>query len=55
MKSLVIHPASTTHAECNDAELADQNIQRNTVRLSIGTENINDILEDLEEAFNALD
>ncbi len=54
VKSLVIHPASTTHAECNEAELADQNIQRNTVRLSIGTENIDDIIEDLTEAFDAL-
>ncbi len=54
MKSLVIHPASTTHSECNEAELIDQNIQQNTIRLSIGTENIDDIIEDLEEAFKAV-
>ena len=54
VKSLVIHPASTTHSECNEAELADQNIQQNTIRLSIGTENIDDIVEDLKEAFEAV-
>ncbi|MEE1114973.1 MAG: O-acetylhomoserine aminocarboxypropyltransferase/cysteine synthase family protein [Eubacterium sp.] len=54
VKSLVIHPASTTHSECNEAELADQNIQQNTIRLSIGTENIDDIIEDLKEAFEAV-
>lgn len=53
-KSLVIHPASTTHSELNAEELADQGIKGNTIRLSIGTENIDDIIEDLEEAFNAL-
>ena len=54
VKSLAIHPASTTHSECNEAELLDQGIKPNTIRLSIGTENINDIIEDLHEAFKAL-
>ncbi len=54
VKSLVIHPASTTHAELNEAELADQGIKPNTIRLSIGTENIDDIIEDLDEAFKAV-
>lgn len=54
VKSLVIHPASTTHSELNEQELVDQGIKPNTIRLSIGTENIDDILEDLEEAFNAV-
>ncbi len=54
VKSLVIHPASTTHSECNDQELADQGIKRNTIRLSIGTEHIDDIIADLEEAFEAV-
>ena len=53
LKSLVIHPASTTHSQLNEAELADQGIKPNTIRLSIGTENIDDIVEDLEEAFQA--
>lgn len=52
VKSLVIHPASTTHSELNDAELAEQNISQSTIRLSIGTENIDDILEDLSQAFD---
>ena len=51
VKSLVIHPASTTHSQLNDEELADQGIKQNTIRLSIGTENIDDIIEDLDEAF----
>ena len=55
VKSLAIHPASTTHSECNEEELLDQGIKPNTIRLSIGTENIDDILEDLAEAFNALE
>ncbi|MBD5461360.1 MAG: O-acetylhomoserine aminocarboxypropyltransferase/cysteine synthase [Lachnospiraceae bacterium] len=55
VKSLVIHPASTTHAQLNEEELADQGIRPNTIRLSIGTENIDDILEDLEEAFRAVE
>ena len=54
VKSLAIHPASTTHSELNEAELLDQGIKPNTIRLSIGTENIDDILEDLDEAFKAI-
>lgn len=54
VKSLVIHPASTTHSQLNDEELADQGIKQNTIRLSIGTENIDDIVEDLDEAFKTL-
>ncbi|MCJ7845568.1 O-acetylhomoserine aminocarboxypropyltransferase/cysteine synthase [Blautia sp. NSJ-175] len=54
VKSLVIHPASTTHAQLTETELAEQGIRPNTVRLSIGTENNDDILQDLEEAFNAV-
>ena len=53
-KSLVIHPASTTHSQLNEEELADQGIKPNTIRLSIGTENVEDIIYDLEEAFKAL-
>lgn len=53
-KSLVIHPASTTHSQLTEEELADQGISPNTIRLSIGIENIHDILEDLEQAFNAI-
>ena len=55
MKSLAIHPASTTHSECNEAELLDQGIKPYTIRLSIGTENIDDIIEDLAEAFKAIE
>lgn len=54
VKSLVIHPASTTHAELNEQEQADQGIKPNTIRLSIGTEHIDDIIEDLDEAFKAV-
>ncbi len=54
VKSLVIHPYSTTHAELDDREKADQGIKPNTIRLSIGTEHIDDIIEDLEEAFRAV-
>jgi len=54
VKSLVIHPASTTHAELSDAELESVGIFRNTIRLSIGTEHIDDIIEDLDSAFKAL-
>ena len=54
VKSLVIHPASTTHSQLTDEELLDQGIKQNTIRLSIGTENIDDIIEDLEEAFKAV-
>ena len=55
VKSLVIHPASTTHAELNEAEQAEQGIKPNTIRLSIGTENAEDIIWDLKQAFAALD
>ncbi|MCD8354594.1 MAG: O-acetylhomoserine aminocarboxypropyltransferase/cysteine synthase [Clostridiales bacterium] len=51
VKSLVIHPATTTHSQLSPEELLDQGIKPNTIRLSIGTENINDILADLEQAF----
>lgn len=54
VKSLVIHPASTTHSQLSEEELLEQGIRPNTVRLSIGTENIADIIEDLEEAFKAV-
>ncbi len=54
VKSLVIHPASTTHSQLSDAELADQGIAQNTIRLSIGTEHIDDIIADLENGFNAI-
>ena len=53
VKSLVIHPASTTHGQLNEEELADQGIRPNTIRLSIGTEHIDDIIEDLDQAFQA--
>ena len=53
VKSLVIHPATTTHSQLNEAELADQGITPNTIRLSIGTEHIDDILADLEQGFAA--
>ena len=53
VKSLVIHPASTTHSQLNDAELADQGISQSTIRLSIGTEHIDDIIADLETGFAA--
>ena len=55
VKSLVIHPATTTHSQCTAEELAEQNINPNTIRLSIGTENIDDIIEDLDEAFKAVE
>ena len=54
VKSLVIHPATTTHSESTKEELLTQGIKENTVRLSIGIENIQDILEDLEEAFKEI-
>ena len=54
VKSLVIHPASTTHSQLSKEELDEQNIHENTVRLSIGTEHIDDILADLENGFNAI-
>lgn len=55
VKSLVIHPATTTHSQCTEEELLEQGIKPNTIRLSIGTENIADIIEDLEEAFKAVE
>ena len=54
VKSLVIHPASTTHSQLNEEELADQGITPATIRLSIGTENVDDIIEDLDEAFKVI-
>ena len=54
VKSLVIHPASTTHSQLSEEELLEQGIRPNTIRLSIGTENIDDIIEDLEEAFRSI-
>ena len=54
VKSLVIHPATTTHSQLNEQELEEQGIKPNTIRLSIGTENIEDILWDLEQAFEAV-
>lgn len=54
VKSLVIHPASTTHSQLSAAELEDQGIHQNTIRLSIGTEHIDDIIDDLEQAFQAI-
>ena len=53
VKSLVIHPASTTHSQLSEQELAEQNITPGTIRLSIGTEHIDDIIADLDAAFNA--
>ena len=54
VKSLVIHPATTTHSQLTDEELLDQGIKPNTIRLSIGTEHIDDILKDLDQALGAL-
>ena len=54
VKSLVIHPASTTHAQLNEEELANVGIKKNTIRLSIGTEHIDDIIADLENGFKAI-
>lgn len=55
VKSLVIHPASTTHSQLNEEELREQGIKPNTIRLSIGTEHVDDIIEDLQEAFKAVE
>lgn len=55
VKSLVIHPATTTHSQLNAAELEEQNIKPNTIRLSIGTEHIDDIIEDLDNAFKSIE
>ena len=54
VKSLVIHPASTTHSQLSEEELLDQGIRPNTIRLSIGTEHIDDIIADLENAFSSV-
>ena len=54
VKSLVIHPASTTHAEMNEEELKQVGIQQNSIRLSIGTEHIDDIIADLDQALAAV-
>ncbi|MBQ8918715.1 MAG: O-acetylhomoserine aminocarboxypropyltransferase/cysteine synthase [Acidaminococcaceae bacterium] len=54
VKSLVIHPATTTHSQLTDAELSDQGIYQSTIRLSIGTEHVDDILADLEKGFAAV-
>ena len=54
VKSLAIHPASTTHSQLNEKELAEQGIKHNTIRLSIGTEHIDDIIYDLQEAFESV-
>ena len=54
VKSLVIHPASTTHSQLSEEELLDQGIRPNTIRLSIGTEHIDDIIADLEKGFAAI-
>ena len=53
VKSLVIHPASTTHSQMNESELLESGIKPNTIRLSIGIEHIDDILADLKQAFEA--
>ena len=54
VKSLVIHPASTTHSQLSEAELLDQGIKPNTIRLSVGIENIDDLIEALDDAFKAV-
>ena len=54
VKSLVIHPASTTHSQLSEEELLDQGINKSTIRLSIGTEHIDDIIADLEKGFAAV-
>ena len=54
VKSLVIHPATTTHSQLNDEELESQGIGKAIVRLSIGTEHIDDIIGDIEQAFDAI-
>ena len=54
VKSLVIHPATTTHSQLTEEELADQGIKQNTIRLSIGTEHIDDIIADLEQGFASI-
>ena len=55
VKSLVIHPASTTHSQLTEEELLDQGIKPNTIRLSIGTENVKDLIAALDEAFKTVE
>ena len=54
-KSLVIHPATTTHSQSTEQELKEQGIKPNTIRLSIGTENIDDLTDALDKAFKAVE
>ena len=54
VKSLVIHPATTTHSQLSEEELSEQDIKPNTIRLSIGTEHIDDIIADLQRGFDAV-
>ena len=54
VKSLVIHPATTTHSQCTEEELLDQGIKPNTIRLSIGIEKVEDLIEDLDAAFKGV-
>ena len=54
VKSLVIHPATTTHSQLSDEELADQGISQSTIRLSIGTEHYEDIIDDIQNAFDSI-
>jgi O-acetylhomoserine (thiol)-lyase len=54
VKSLVIHPASTTHSQLSEEDLLDTGIRKNTIRLSIGTEHVDDIIADLENGFAAI-
>jgi O-acetylhomoserine (thiol)-lyase len=54
VKSLVIHPSSTTHSQMSESELLEAGVKPNTVRLSIGTEHIDDIIEDLEQGLKAI-
>jgi O-acetylhomoserine (thiol)-lyase len=54
VKSLVIHPATTTHSQLTEAELADQGIFQSTIRLSIGTEHVDDLIADLDQAFGKI-
>ena len=54
VKSLVIHPASTTHSQLSEEELEDQGIYKNTIRLSIGTEHVDDLIADMQQAFDKI-
>ena len=54
MKSLVIHPATTTHSQLNEKELEEQQIKPGTVRLSIGTEHVDDLIADLKQALDKI-